>query len=166
MSEQQNSLKISEAFFSCQAEGVSTGIPAIFIRLSGCNLMCGGPNGIFKKQGKATWWCDTEAVWRNGTHHTNEELLNKFKEWDQLDNVLSGRTRLVWTGGEPTMPNHVISIMKFLDFINEKFPNSNIFNEIETNGTIPIIEDKFYAGSYIHQINCSPKLAIRACQKT
>ena len=77
------SLRVSEVFFSTQCEGVSTGIPAIFIRLTGCNLMCGGPGGSLMKQGKATWWCDTEAVWKLGNEMSNDELIDKFKEFDQ-----------------------------------------------------------------------------------
>ena len=67
-------LKISELFYSVQAEGTSTGIPSIFIRLQGCNLMCGGPGGSLMKEGKATWWCDTEAVWKLGKEYSNEDL--------------------------------------------------------------------------------------------
>ena len=160
MEEQKQSLKISEAFYSVQCEGVSTGVPAIFIRLSGCNLMCGGPGGSLMKLKKATWWCDTETVWKTGRDHTYQELIDLFKEWGQLENVISGRTHLIWTGGEPTMPHHVKNIMGFMDVFVDLYPEAQdrVFCEIETNGTIPIIDEGFYA-RYIQQINCSPKLA-------
>lgn len=167
-----NSLKVSECFMAVQGEGASVGIPSIFIRLTGCNLMCGGPGGILKKQGKATWWCDTETVWKTGKDFTYEDLIGKFKECKQLDNVMCGRTHLIWTGGEPTMPGHVKNIIGFLDYFRDLYPESEVFSEIETNGTIPIIEPYFYKGEiesdgpvswmvgpYIQQINCSPKLA-------
>ena len=35
-------IKIAEHFYSIQGEGRTAGYPAIFIRLSGCNLLCGG----------------------------------------------------------------------------------------------------------------------------
>lgn len=151
------SLRVSESFYSVQCEGASTGVPSIFIRLTGCNLMCGGPGGSLMKQGKATWWCDTEAVWKLGKEMSNEDLLNRFKEFNQLDNVLSGRTHLIWTGGEPTMPQHVAGIKEFLTYMDAEYPDNEIFNEIETNGSIPVPDD-FYQNT-IHQINCSAKLS-------
>ena len=50
-------LKISEDFYSIQGEGISSGVPAYFIRLGSCNFICGGPDGKWMKEGKATWWC-------------------------------------------------------------------------------------------------------------
>ena len=35
-------LAISEIFFSIQGEGKTVGIPSVFVRLGGCNLICGG----------------------------------------------------------------------------------------------------------------------------
>lgn len=32
--------KINEIFYSLQGEGYHTGIPAIFVRFSGCNMKC------------------------------------------------------------------------------------------------------------------------------
>ena len=37
-----NKLSISEVFYSIQGEGKTVGIPSVFVRLAGCNLMCGG----------------------------------------------------------------------------------------------------------------------------
>lgn len=151
------SLRVSEIFYSCQCEGATTGVPAVFIRLTGCNLMCGGPGGSLVKEGKATWWCDTEVVWKLGKEYSNQDFVDKFKEFGQLENVLSGRTHLIWTGGEPTMPQHVKGITEFLDWFDLEHGTDNVFNEIETNGSL-IVPDEFYA-NYIDQINCSAKLS-------
>lgn len=118
---------------------------------------CGGPSGSLMKEGKATWWCDSEAVWKNGTTYTNEEIEKKLVEFGELDSILNGTTHIVWTGGEPTIPRCVTGIMEFLDYMKEKYPQSRIYNEIETNGT-NVVPSEFYT-RYIQQINCSPKLS-------
>ena len=151
------SLSVSEMFYSVQAEGISSGVPAVFIRLQGCNLMCGGAGGALMKEGKATWWCDSEAVWKQGTEFTNEQLESKLIEFGELPTILNGITHIVWTGGEPTIPRHVKGIMEFLDYLKEKYPYTKIFSEIETNGTLTV-PTEFYT-RYIQQINCSPKLS-------
>jgi 7-carboxy-7-deazaguanine synthase len=151
-------MKISEIFYSEQMEGPSAGIPAIFIRLTGCNFCCGGPSGKLVGD-KATWWCDTEPVWRVGKDYTNEELIEVIKGFgnDVLSWVLSGRVRIVWTGGEPMMSPHQKAIGNFLSWAS-----AHIYSEIETNGTIEAIKfytrEKNFYQDYIKQINCSPKL--------
>jgi 7-carboxy-7-deazaguanine synthase len=149
-------LNISEIFYSIQGEGVTTGVPSIFIRCQSCNLMCGGALGSLVKQGKATWWCDSETVWKGGKPFTNEDIENKFIEFGELQNVLNGTTHLIWTGGEPTIPRTVTGIIEFMKYINEKYPQNSIYNEIETNGTL-VVPEEFYS-EYIDQINCSAKL--------
>ena len=71
--------KINEIFYSLQGEGAHTGIPAVFVRFSGCNLKCP--------------FCDTD-------HSTGEMLtvsdiaafVNAYPaEW------------IVLTGGEPSL---------------------------------------------------------------
>ena len=43
-------LAISEIFFSIQGEGKTVGIPSVFVRLGGCNLICGGEGTQFDKK--------------------------------------------------------------------------------------------------------------------
>jgi len=149
-------LKISEHFYSIQGEGASVGVPAYFIRLQNCNLMCGGPGGCMVKDGKATWWCDSEVIWRKGVETTNEELYKSFEDQGLLKGILNGNIHLVWTGGEPTLPRHQEGIAEFLTFMRQKHIDAIPFNEIETNGTI-VVKNDFY--NWFEQINCSPKLA-------
>lgn len=157
-------LSLSESFYSVQCEGASTGVPAYFIRLKGCNLMCGGKNGSLMKEGKATWWCDSEAVWRQGKQTDIEVLIDDWEQEGILDWVLEGRVHLIWTGGEPTLLKHQKNIVECIDYLNQKYSSRKmcawhslpIYNEIETNGTQIISDDLFHQ---LHQINCSVKLA-------
>jgi len=146
-------MKISEHFYSIQGEGDSQGIPAYFIRLTGCNLMCGGSKGILVDEGKATWWCDTENVWRNGGEYSNEQLLEELEKSGQLENILDGTAHVIWTGGEPMQSQ--LEILDFLKIMDDKYSRHTIYNEIETNGTIR--DEGLY--DRLQQINCSPKLA-------
>lgn len=152
-----STLDISEDFYSVQCEGDTTGVPAYFIRLRSCNLICGGKDGQLMKEGKATWWCDTEAVWRQGLQKPFEYLVDRWKEENILDWVKQGRVNLIWTGGEPTLPRHQRAIVSFLDWFEQEYSEEQlqVYNEIETNGTLYIDDELF---SKLHQINCSVKL--------
>jgi 7-carboxy-7-deazaguanine synthase len=160
MQDVPSTLNISEDFYSVQGEGNTSGVPAYFIRLKACNLMCGGPDGSLMKDGKATWWCDTEYVWRKGLEKPFQYLVDRWKEEGILDWILQGRVNLIWTGGEPTIPKNQRSITAFLDWFYKRWDRLsdkiNVYNEIETNGTIYIDDDLF---NKLDQINCSVKLA-------
>lgn len=72
-------IKVNEIFYSLQGEGHYTGTPAVFLRLSGCNMRCS--------------FCDTR-------HETfNEMTLDEITR-----EVTKYPTRhIVITGGEPTL---------------------------------------------------------------
>ena len=171
------SLSLSESFYSVQCEGASTGYPAYFIRLSGCNLLCGcpvgGKNGPLKEtQNGATWICDSIPVWKQGTRTGIQTLIDDWEDQDILNWVLTGRVHLIWTGGEPTLPKHQKDIVSCIKYINNNyrdregvmplygglstFYNVPLYNEVETNGT-QYIEDELF--QHLSQINCSVKLA-------
>ena len=149
-------LSLSENFYSVQCEGASTGYPAYFIRLKGCNLMCGGKGGSLMKEGKATWWCDSEAVWRQGKKTDIQVLIDDWEKEDILKWVLEGRVHLIWTGGEPTLSKHQKDIVNCINALRDQFGLCCLYNEVETNGT-QYIEDELF--SELHQINCSVKLS-------
>lgn len=71
--------KINEIFYSLQGEGYHAGTPAVFIRLSGCNLRCP--------------FCDTDH--RDGTEMTDSEIAARAAGY--------GAPLVVITGGEPAM---------------------------------------------------------------
>lgn len=98
-------MKINEIFYSLQGEGHYAGTPAVFIRLSGCNLNCP--------------FCDTE--WRTGEEMTDNEIVQRVKK-------IGGKCRkVVLTGGEPTMQDvhHLIALLH----------QNNYWIAMETNGS-------------------------------
>lgn len=71
--------KINEIFYSLQGEGFFTGIPAIFIRFSGCNLKCK--------------FCDTKH--EEGVMMTDDEILQAIAKYPS--------DKVILTGGEPAL---------------------------------------------------------------
>ena len=146
------SLAISEHFYSIQGEGKTMGVPSVFVRLTACNLMCGGrgTEKDFKLHNGATWRCDSIEVWRKGERYDEKEFAKLVvKEYKKH---LNNGAHLILTGGEPILQQKALKV-----FIEElkSLLGFKPFIEIETNGTIipTIIYD------YIDIINCSPKLS-------
>ena len=71
-------MKINEIFYSLQGEGRWAGTPAIFIRLSGCNLKCD--------------FCDTKH--QEYKEYTIDEILREIAPYAPCKHI-------VITGGEP-----------------------------------------------------------------
>lgn len=71
--------RINEIFYSLQGEGFYTGVPAVFIRFSGCNLRCP--------------FCDTDHG--AGTMMSTDEIISAIAPYP------SGH--VVLTGGEPSL---------------------------------------------------------------
>lgn len=140
-------------FYSIQGEGATMGVPAVFLRLSGCNLMCGG-QGTEKDKALyngAKWRCDTIEVWRQGNTFLSTSLIEVLRNDGYLDKIQKQRAHLVITGGEPVLQAAPLS--RFLELIMLECPN--VYVELETNGTVwnKCLND------VIDQVNCSPKLA-------
>lgn len=81
-------LRVSEIFRSVQGEGIWTGVPSAFLRVSGCNLRCR--------------WCDTPyASW-------NPE--GPMMGLDQMVEACAGVDHVVVTGGEPMIFEPVVEL--------------------------------------------------------
>ena len=125
---------LAEDFYSIQGEGPCAGVPAVFLRLAGCNLDCVG------------FGCDTKTLWQKGEQVSFDQLLNKWQKNSWLDKLKNG-AHLVITGGEPLLQQD--ALIDFMGLLAKPY------TEIETNATILI---KPTLLSYINQINASPKL--------
>ena len=145
-------LAVSEHFYSIQGEGKTMGVPAVFLRLTACNLMCGGRGTEKDKQlhHGATWRCDSIEVWKKGTSYEIEEFVELF--FNKYEKYFNNRAHLIITGGEPTLQQKQLD--KFIKGLIERL-GFKPFIEIETNGTI--IPQMIY--EHIDLINCSPKLS-------
>lgn len=125
----QQTLKVSEIFYSAQGEGRFVGVPSVFLRTFGCNFTCGG-FGMLKGQLSTerdevnvelykryedlplvNTGCDSYASWDPRFKHlsptyTIDEVVNKMltlvpgNSW-QLSN--GNDVHLVITGGEPLL---------------------------------------------------------------
>ncbi|KAA6206462.1 MAG: 7-carboxy-7-deazaguanine synthase QueE [Candidatus Tokpelaia sp.] len=103
-----HSLYVQEIFYSLQGEGPFIGRPAVFVRLSGCNLRC--------------FWCDTDfesSSWRPSLAELLAEIERLRPSFCSL---------IVLTGGEPLRQNIVPLVQNLID--------RDLTVQIETNGTL------------------------------
>lgn len=147
---------LSEMFMSIQGEGHTRGKPSVFARFAHCKFMSGGHHGDLVKSGEATWWCDSETVWRQGEKVTIQDIIDQLKEMGEYDFILSGDTNMILTGGEPTMPQTAKFLVELIKHFREK--SDDAFFEIETNGSLLGKHSQAILEA-VDQINCSPKLA-------
>jgi 7-carboxy-7-deazaguanine synthase len=85
-------LRITEIFYSLQGETRTTGIPCVFIRLTGCPLRCS--------------WCDTEYSFNGGTLLELQQILTTVKSYSPK--------YVTVTGGEPLAQKNCILLLKLL----------------------------------------------------
>lgn len=104
--------RVNEIFYSLQGEGVLTGTPAVFIRLSGCNLKCP--------------FCDTDFA--SYTEMTAGEIAKEVYKLSPAD-----CRWIVVTGGEPTL-QYDVELSKALRSTHKRIA-------METNGTRVIQAD-------------------------
>ena len=135
----ESNLIISEVFYSIQGEGQTMGSPAVFLRLTGCNLFCRGDK----------WVCDTVEKWRKGKTVPFNSIISPY----YIRKMKNG-AHLVITGGEPMLQQQAIS--RYLKWFEDKHGFLPIV-EIETNGTIKPLKHLL---NYVHFWNVSPKLSI------
>ena len=107
--------RVNEIFYTLQGEGAHSGIPAVFVRLSGCNLRCP--------------WCDTEFA--DYREMSADEVVAEVCSLYDLQNPR--RKMVVLTGGEPSLQVD----QPLIDALHK----AGFYICIETNGTHPLPED-------------------------
>ena len=106
--------RVNEIFFTLQGEGAHSGIPAVFVRFSGCNLRCP--------------WCDTE--FHEFQEMSAEQIVSTML--DLYDTPNERRKMCVLTGGEPSLQVD----KPLIDALHK----AGFYICIETNGTHPLPE--------------------------
>jgi 7-carboxy-7-deazaguanine synthase len=74
-------MKVCELFTSIQGESTYSGLPCVFVRLTGCNLRCS--------------YCDTQYSYEGGVEMTVADIVDRVKE--------AGVGLVEVTGGEPLL---------------------------------------------------------------
>lgn len=88
-------MQITEIYKSLQGESTHSGLPCVFVRLTGCNLRCS--------------WCDSEYTFQGGRKMAIGEVL------DEVSRLSPGGGLVEITGGEPMLQEkEVVPLMRGL----------------------------------------------------
>ena len=105
------SLKVCETFYSVMGECTQAGLPAFFIRLSGCNLRCR--------------YCDTTYAYEAGQERSAAQLLDAARA--------QAAGLVLVTGGEPLLQAETLPLL-----VSLADAGFRVF--LETNGSLSIRE--------------------------
>jgi len=105
-------MQVTEIYKSLQGESTYTGLPCVFVRLTGCNLRCS--------------WCDSEFSFDGGQKMALEEVLREIARLSPSGGLVE------ITGGEPMLQEReVIPLM-------EQLLDADYQVLLETNGQRPL----------------------------
>jgi 7-carboxy-7-deazaguanine synthase len=126
-------LFLSEIFYSIQGEGTWTGIPAVFVRLAGCNLSCD--------------FCDTD--------YSTKAIVTVDEVVDGVRAAGKDCPTVVLTGGEPLAQAEAPALIAALQRDGRKV-------HVESNGTIyvPLPDDVWLCVSPKERVDA--RMAARA----
>ncbi|BFM07400.1 7-carboxy-7-deazaguanine synthase QueE [Halioxenophilus aromaticivorans] len=87
-------LRITEIFHSLQGEGLASGLPTVFVRLTGCPLRC--------------HYCDSEYAFHGGQKYDLDAIITEVDSY--------GAREVCVTGGEPlAQPNCLVLLERLCD---------------------------------------------------
>lgn len=102
-------MQICEIFYSLQGESTYAGLPCIFIRLAGCNLLCN--------------YCDTPLSHEEGCEYSLDRIMEEIKTYP---------AKLVEiTGGEPLLQSDCLQLTESLE-------QAGYTLLMETNGSLSV----------------------------
>ena len=104
-------LEVTEIYKSIQGESSHTGLPCVFVRLTGCNLRC--------------VWCDTAHAFHGGRKMSVQDVVEKVQSF--------GIGLVEVTGGEPLLQKEVFTLMDAL--LEENFRVM-----LETGGSLSVAD--------------------------
>lgn len=102
-------VRITEIFYSLQGEAHTAGLPTTFVRLTGCPLRCG--------------YCDSEYAFHGGVRWSIDDIVERVRA--------SGAKYVCVTGGEPLAQPDCLELLTRL--CEEGFRVS-----LETSGALPV----------------------------
>jgi len=109
------SLQVNEIFYSIQGESTYTGLPCVFVRLTGCNLRCS--------------YCDTQYAYHEGQESKIHEIIGKVRAFQcPLVEI---------TGGEPLLQDETPDL-------THQLLENDFHVLLETNGSqdISVVDDR------------------------
>ncbi|WP_257287244.1 7-carboxy-7-deazaguanine synthase QueE [Endozoicomonas sp. SESOKO2] len=104
-----DTLRITEIFHSLQGESRTSGLPTVFVRLTGCPLRCS--------------WCDTEYSFHGGTRMSLDEIVGKVEGY--------GAKYVCVTGGEPLGQPNCLPLL-------ERLVETGFEVSLETSGALDV----------------------------
>ena len=107
----ETELRITEIFHSLQGETSTTGLPTVFIRLTGCPLRCG--------------YCDTAYAFEGGNKMTLAQIMETVEK--------CGAKYVTVTGGEPLAQPQCIELL-------ERLCDRGYRVSLETSGAMPVAD--------------------------
>ena len=108
---QSQRLRVTEIFHSIQGETTRTGLPTVFVRLTGCPLRC--------------QYCDTAYAFHGGTIMSFDEVLDTVAAFE------SGFVTV--TGGEPLAQKNCVELLR-------RLCDSGYSVSLETSGAMDVSE--------------------------
>lgn len=121
--------RVSEIFYSLSGEGISQGIPTIFVRFSGCSLRCGKGTG-------RKLWCDTEYALspNSGVEIGIPEIASR------VASLCKTPGQVIFTGGEPLEEGNRDACIQLMVELKQHFLSDTPIFRFETNGKEDIRE--------------------------